>query len=68
MLGFRAWCADPAAFTLADGEIAEASWFSREDLAIALAQGEVQLPGHASIGRALIEDWYGSPLPASAEG
>jgi NAD+ diphosphatase len=43
-------------------EIAEARWFSREDLARALETGEVRLPPPVSIARRLIETWYGSAL------
>ncbi|NUW46478.1 NAD(+) diphosphatase [Nonomuraea rhodomycinica] len=43
-------------------EIAEARWFSREELAEALASGEVRLPPPVSIARRLIETWYGEPL------
>jgi NAD+ diphosphatase len=43
-------------------EIAEARWFSREELAEALETGEVRLPPPVSIARRLIETWYGKPL------
>ncbi|MGI5273671.1 NAD(+) diphosphatase [Nonomuraea sp. CA-218870] len=43
-------------------EIAEARWFSREELARALRTGDVRLPPPVSIARRLIETWYGSPL------
>jgi NAD+ diphosphatase len=43
-------------------EIAEARWFSREELAEALESGEVRLPPAVSIARRLIETWYGRPL------
>ena len=33
--------------------------FTREELAAALEADEIQLPGSASMGRALIDDWYG---------
>lgn len=48
--------------TLDTEEIAEARWFSREELAHALETGEVRLPPPVSIARRLIETWYGSPL------
>lgn len=63
MLGFRAWTRAENPLTLQADEIAEAAWFSRTELAAALAAGEVLLPGSASIARALIEDWYGGSLP-----
>jgi NAD+ diphosphatase len=43
-------------------EVTHARWFSRAELAAASAVGEVVLPTHASVARALIEDWYGGPL------
>ncbi|WP_462417156.1 NAD(+) diphosphatase [Kytococcus sp. Marseille-QA3725] len=48
-------------------EIAEAHWFSREELAAALRAQEVGLPGPISIARQLIERWYGGPLPVVEE-
>jgi NAD+ diphosphatase len=43
-------------------EIAEARWFSREELARALETGELRLPPPVSIARRLIETWYGGEL------
>ncbi|WP_240311529.1 NAD(+) diphosphatase [Nocardioides houyundeii] len=43
-------------------EIAEARWFTREDLRSRLASGEIVVPGSVSISSSLLEDWYGSPL------
>jgi len=45
-----------------DGEeIVKLRWFSREDF---IAEAEsLLLPGKASISRALIEHWFGGPLP-----
>ncbi|WP_369796637.1 NAD(+) diphosphatase [Cellulomonas sp. URHE0023] len=61
MLGFRA-----VALTsdiVVDGvELGDARWFTRDELATAVASGEVIPPGRASIARALIEDWFGGPL------
>ena len=45
-------------------EISDARWFTREQLREQLAGGDVGLPGPVSIARALIEQWYGAPLPA----
>ena len=67
MVGYRAWVEDPDALALTDGELAEARWFHREELAAALAAGEVEIPAGSSIGRALIEDWYGAPIPTGGE-
>lgn len=62
MLGFHAKAADP---TIAvDGtEIAEARWFTREELEAECMAGRVQLPSAISISRKLIERWFGSELP-----
>lgn len=47
-----------------DGEeIAEARWFTREELRRACDAGEVRLPPDISIARRLIERWYGGELP-----
>ncbi len=62
MLGYHAWTDDPT--VAVDGEeIAEARWFSRDELAAACATGEVRLPPPISIARRLVERWYGAPLP-----
>ena len=64
MLAFRARAASGSgALTLQEEEIAEAAWWTREDLVSALAAGRIALPGPESIARALIEDWYGGALP-----
>lgn len=44
-------------------EIAEARWFSRDDLRAAIVGQQVLVPGPISISRWLIERWYGSELP-----
>jgi NAD+ diphosphatase len=62
MLGYHAWTDDPQIHV--DGvEIAEAHWFTREQLAAACVSGEVRLPPSVSIARRLVERWYGSELP-----
>lgn len=63
MLGFRAWVTGAADLTLQADEIAEAAWWTREDLGAALEAGRIAVPGRESIARALIEDWYGGALP-----
>lgn len=63
MVAFRARATGPTALTLQADEIAEARWLTRDELAAALADGSIGLPGRASIARALIEDWYGDELP-----
>ncbi|WP_228645804.1 NAD(+) diphosphatase [Microtetraspora sp. AC03309] len=41
-------------------EIAEARWWSRDELSAAVRSGELGLPPQVSIARRLIETWYGS--------
>lgn len=43
-------------------EVTQARWFTRTDLASAVATGEVLLPPRSSVARLLIEDWFGGPL------
>ncbi len=64
MLGFvaRATSTDIA---VDDDEIEDARWFTREELRAEAETGRVVLPGPISISRALIEQWYGGPLPGS---
>jgi NAD+ diphosphatase len=61
MLGFRAR-ATTTRLVRQEDEIAEADWFTRAEMAAAVADGELGLPGRASIARSLIEDWYGSRI------
>nr|WP_028050031.1 NAD(+) diphosphatase [Cellulomonas sp. URHD0024] len=61
MLGFRA-AALSTDVTVDGVELAEARWFSRAELASAVAGGDVVPPGRASIARALVEEWFGGPL------
>ncbi len=65
MVGFHA-VADPAEeFSFNDGEIAEAAWFTRDEVRAALAEGDgssasesnLLLPGSISIARVIIESW-----------
>lgn len=66
MLGFRAALADDAANGTPDGvEIRSLRWFSRDELSRAVADGEVILPGGASISRAIINGWHGGLLVSS---
>lgn len=64
MLGFRARAAAGQQIRVDDEEIAEARWFSRDELRAGAAAGEVRLPGPASIAHRIIESWYGEELPA----
>ncbi|WP_042384369.1 NAD(+) diphosphatase [Streptacidiphilus melanogenes] len=69
MLGFTAKVdsRDGSADIRVDGEeLAEARWFSREDLAAGMAAGTTLPPSGISIARRLVELWYGSPLPEAS--
>jgi len=67
MLGFRAQATTTE--IMVDGEeIAEANWYSRDDLRNALLAGDLVMPPSLSISRWLIETWYGSKLPGLAAG
>lgn len=63
MLAFRARTSDDAEMVLQPDEIAEARWFTRDELREAVETGGLGLPGAASIAHALIADWYGAELP-----
>ena len=51
--------------TVDEVEVAEARWFTREELRAEVEAGRVVLPGPISISHALIEQWYGAALPGS---
>ena len=63
MLGFTARCDPDTAPVPTDGELAEARWFSREELRGAATwgtgTGAVQLPSPVSIAHLLITRWVG---------
>ena len=63
MLGFRAEAAGELDLRVDEDEIAEAHWYSREELRGALAAQEILLPPPVSIAHRLIESWYGEELP-----
>jgi NAD+ diphosphatase len=65
MLGFRAEAPAGQVITVDHEELAEAHWFSREDLLAALATNELALPPPVSIARRIIEAWFGGPLPST---
>ena len=68
MMGYRARTASPRPTPQADGvEIEWARFYSREELASALEQGEISAPGRASIAYALLREWYGCDLPSGPE-
>lgn len=65
MVGFHAIGDPDHDFSFNDGEIAEAAWFTREEVRAALALGDwssaadakLLLPGSVSIARVIIESW-----------
>lgn len=68
MLGFHAVADPDQAFVFSDGEIAEAAWFTRDEIRVALDTGDwtegaehtgakLLLPGAISIARVIIESW-----------
>ncbi|TNM68543.1 NAD(+) diphosphatase [Streptomyces sp. NP160] len=61
MLGFRGTAVSTQVLT-DDVEITDARWFTREELAAAVRDGDVLLPPPVSIARRIIEQWYGGPL------
>lgn len=65
MLGFRAEADGYQEIEVDADEIAEASWYSRADLAAVVASGELRLPPPVSIAHHIIESWYGGHLPGS---
>jgi NAD+ diphosphatase len=65
MLGFRARARCSQEIRVDGDEIAEARFYSREQLRTAVAAGDVLLPPPVSIAHRIIESWYGGPLPGS---
>jgi NAD+ diphosphatase len=65
MLGFRADAPAGQAITVDNEELAEARWWSREELLAAVEASELALPPSVSIARHIIEAWYGGPLPST---
>ncbi len=62
MIGFFAR-ASTTDINVDGAEISEARWLTREEVASLSAEGTLVLPGGVSISHALIETWYGGPLP-----
>lgn len=59
MVGFLAASVDDAAARADGEEIAAVRWFTRDEIGRALAgEGDVVLPGRASIAHRLIADWH----------
>ena len=65
MLGFVARAPGEQEIVVDEEEIAEARWFTREQLTAAISTGEVLLPPPVSIAHRIIESWYGAALPGS---
>lgn len=63
MLGFHAYAISPCEPTADGEEMAEVSWFTREQVRAQCASGELKIPPAVSIARHLIERWYGQKLP-----
>ena len=72
MLGFEATADATARVVPREGEIAEARWFTKDEVREALARGEwtgspgdaglevsLLLPGSISIARVMLESWVG---------
>ena len=64
MVGFIAR-ADSTEVQVDGNEIEDARWFTRDEILTKAQSGELRLPGGASISHALVEWWYGAPLPGS---
>jgi NAD+ diphosphatase len=62
MLGFRARATGSLEIKVDADEIAEARWFSRDELRADVASGAIRLPPPVSIAHGIIESWYGTPL------
>lgn len=59
MLGFLATAADDDAARADGEEIAAVRWFTRDEIGAGLAgEGDIVLPGRASIAHRLISDWH----------
>jgi NAD+ diphosphatase len=65
MLGFRADAPAGQVIAVDHDELAEANWFSRDDLVAAIKAREIALPPSVSIARHIIESWFGGPLPST---
>jgi NAD+ diphosphatase len=65
MLGFRARATGSLMITVDDDEIAEADWFSRDELRAKIAAGDIRMPPSVSIAHRIIESWYGTELASA---
>ena len=62
MLGFRGEALS-SRIQVDEVELAQAQWWSREELQADVRAGRLFLPPAVSIARRLIEDWYGARVP-----
>jgi NAD+ diphosphatase len=65
MLGFRAEATGSMELQVDDDEIAEAGWYSRDELTAAVADGTIRLPPPVSIAHQIIQSWFGREVPGS---
>jgi NAD+ diphosphatase len=65
MAGFRAGARGAQHIRVDEEEIAEARWFTRDQLRAAVSAKDVLLPPPVSIAHRIIESWYGGPLPGT---
>jgi NAD+ diphosphatase len=65
MLGFRVRATGSLRIEVDREEIAEARWYSRDELRAAIDTGELLLPPPVSIAHRIIENWYGEDLPGN---
>ncbi|MGH3393116.1 MAG: NAD(+) diphosphatase [Streptosporangiaceae bacterium] len=65
MLGFRAEATGSMELKVDDDEIAEAGWYSRDELSAAVADGIIRLPPPVSIAHQIIQSWFGREVPGS---
>jgi NAD+ diphosphatase len=66
MLAFTAK-ATTTDLTIDDDEIAEARWFTRDELRTAITGGSLLLPMSASVAFYLIDGWFGGDLARLAQ-
>ncbi len=66
MLGFRGEATDTA-ITVDEVEIAEARWWTKQELADDVKADRLRLPPAVSIARRLIEDWFGGSVEGSID-
>ncbi|MEP7025798.1 MAG: NAD(+) diphosphatase [Actinomycetota bacterium] len=65
MLGFRAHATGGQEIRVDGTEIAEARFYSRDELRASVASGDLKLPPPVSIAHRIIESWFGADLPGA---